>query len=79
MKMRMTNLLNKTHPLYPEYAATKTQIKAKQSETIDVFAEAVKLNKLAQEKKDEEAAVRKEATRMKNQNRKMSSLTKRMN
>ncbi len=53
--------IDTTSPVYPEYAATRNQIVTKQTETINVFAEAIRFNKLAQQKKEEEITIRDKA------------------
>ncbi len=53
--------IDTSSPSYPEYAATREQIVTKQTETINVFAEAIRFNKLAQQKKEEEIAIRDKA------------------
>ena len=61
-------------PVYPEYKSTKEKIKAKQTETINVFAEGVRLNKLAQEKKEAEVTSRVKANLFTDVNHKMQEL-----
>ena len=49
--------LNINHPKYPEYVKMQKKVTVKQVETIDVFAEAVNLNKKATEEKDAEVVL----------------------
>ncbi|MCX6292220.1 MAG: hypothetical protein NT126_10720 [Bacteroidetes bacterium] len=65
-----------TSPVYPEYARTRSEIKTKQVETISSFAEAMKLNKLAQQKKEEEISIRDKAVVMKDTKQRYMQLKK---
>ncbi len=49
--------IDKSHPDYPKYVSLKSDIQKGQVETIDVFAEAIKLSKLASEERDLEVSL----------------------
>ncbi len=68
--------LNTSSPEYPEFIATNEEIKTRQTETISIFAEAMKLNKLSQQRKEEEISIRQNVLSLTDQKEKYMQLRK---